>query len=79
MKKTLDKKGKLILKIFKFGKRHSGKTGIYHKLCFSIYKIENALINIGIFNTEIQPSKTINDDIFLYHPYGIIINPEMSI
>ena len=79
MQKILDKKGKLILKIFKFGKRHIDKPGFFHKTCFFIYKIENAVINVGIFNSEINPSKTISENIFLYHPYGIIINGKCSI
>ncbi|WP_085681134.1 serine acetyltransferase [Limosilactobacillus reuteri] len=79
MEKKLDKKGKLLLSVFKFGKKHVNKTGIYHKVCFAFYKIMNFVIGIIIFGSELQPSQTISENIFLYHPYGIIINSASQI
>lgn len=70
----LDKKGKLIIFIYKYGKRHLDKKGIWNYINFKIYKLLNAVICIGIFNTEIKASKTVSSDIVLYHPYGIVVN-----
>lgn len=70
----LDKKGKLIISIFKYGKRHLNKQSFWDRLNFKIYEILNALICIGVFNTEMKASKNISSDIMLYHPYGIVIN-----
>lgn len=70
----LDKKGKLIISIFKYGKRHIDKSNFWDRINFKIYEALNALICIGIFNTEMKASKNINSAILLYHPYGIVIN-----
>lgn len=79
MQKVLDKKGKLLLGIFNFGKKHVNKKGITHRFCFFVYKILNAVISIGVFNSEIQASNTISSNLYLYHPYGIIINSKSII
>lgn len=70
-----DKKSKLILSVFKYGKRHIDKNNMWDKINFKLYKILNAIFIILFFNSEIKASKTISSDIYLYHPYGIVINP----
>lgn len=79
MKKILDKKGKLLIAIFSMGKKHINKGGIYHRFCFLIYKFLNATISIGLFNSELQPSNSISSNLYLYHPYGIVINSGATI
>lgn len=74
MKKILDKKGKLLIAIFNMGKKHINKKGAYHKICFLIYRLLNITVSIGLFNSELQPSNSISSKLFLYHPYGIVIN-----
>ena len=74
-----DKKAKLILTIFKYGKNWENKTGIFAKLNYALYKVLNAIFVIGMFNTEITPSQSISDKVILYHPYGIIINGKSNI
>lgn len=75
----LDKKGKLILSIFKYGKRHLNKKGLWHRINYKVYKLLNGLICIGVFNTEIKASKSISNNILFYHPYGIVVNSESII
>lgn len=79
MEKVLDKKGKLLLGIFRFGKKYMDRKNAIDKVCFLIYKILNALISVGVFNSEIHPSNTINSNLYFYHPYGIIINSKSVI
>lgn len=74
MDKILDKKGKLLLGIFRFGKKHLERKNLVDKICFFLYKILNIIVGIGFFGSEIQPSATISDELYFYHPYGIIIN-----
>lgn len=74
-----DKKSKLILKIFKYGKKHHRRKGIYHRVNFVIYKLLNAVFVIGLFNTELHVSDKISDDIILFHPYGIVISGSAEI
>lgn len=68
-----DSKGKLVLKIYNFGKRHKFKKGPYHKLCMGVYTLLNWVIVVGMFNTELHVTKDIGN-INLYHPYGVIIH-----
>ena len=79
MNTHLDKKGRLIIKIFIYGKAHINKKSMWDKFNFFIYKILNAIFVIGLFNTEIKASKSISNDLLLYHPYGIVINPNSTI
>lgn len=71
----LDKKGKIIVNIFKYGKKHLSQKTCWDKFNYFIYRILNAIFLISIFNTEIKASKTISSNIILFHPYGIVINP----
>lgn len=75
MNKKLDKKAKLIIKIFIYGKKHLLRNSIWDKFNYIIYKLLNSLFIIGLFNTEIKASDSISNNIILYHPYGIVINP----
>ncbi len=75
----LDKKGKLIIAIFSYGKRHLSKKNLWNKINYKVYLLLNAFFCIGIFNTEMKASKTISSKIYFFHPYGIVINPNSTI
>lgn len=75
----LDKKGKLIIAIFSYGKRHLSKKNLWNKIDYKVYLLLNAFFYIGIFNTEMKASKTISSKIYFFHPYGIVINPNSMI
>lgn len=79
MNSKLDKKGRLVMGIFFYGKKHIDKRNVWDKLNYLIYKILNSIFVIGIFNTEIKASHTVSNDLILYHPYGIVINPSSVI
>ena len=75
----LDKKGKLIINIFNYGKKHIARDNLWHKLNYKLYTFLNAFICIGIFNTEMKASKSISSHIYFFHPYGIVINSDSVI
>ena len=75
----LDKKGKLIISVFKYGKRHIDKHSLWDRMNFKLYEVLNAVICIGIFNFEMKASKNISSDIILYHPYGVVINGDATV
>ncbi|QGF40717.1 serine acetyltransferase [Limosilactobacillus gastricus] len=74
MMKELDKKGKLILNIYKYGQKHYGQSGFWHHFNYKVYKVLDIVFILGLFGSEIQVSQSISSRIYLYHPYGIIIN-----
>ena len=53
-----DRKARLILSIFRYGKNHMGKETFYHKVNYGIYKILNAIFVIGFFGTELHASQS---------------------
>ena len=63
-----DRKARLILSIFRYGKNHMEKETFYHKVNYGIYKILNAVFVIGFFGTELQASQSISNNIILFHP-----------
>lgn len=75
----LDKKGKLIIRIFDYGKKHIERNNVWHKLNYKLYTFLNASICIGVFNTEMKASKSISSKIYFFHPYGIVINSDSVI
>lgn len=74
-----DRKAQLIITIFKYGKRHAGRSTFYHKLNYKMYQILNAIFVIGIFNTELPASQNISDNIILFHPYGIVVSGDATL
>ena len=74
-----DRKARLILSIFRYGKNHMGKETFYHKVNYGIYKILNAVFVIGFFGTELQASRSISNNIILFHPYGIVVSGEATL
>ncbi|HEM4403744.1 TPA: serine acetyltransferase, partial [Streptococcus suis] len=52
---------------------------LFHNLNYLIYKLLNSIIVLGFFGSEIHSSRSISDNIILFHPYGIVISADAKI